>query len=528
MTASRRRRALAALTAAAAAVLTLEGLCRLGGSWREVGESSPPWESFLGAQRHFPKSAPPDDPKRKIVCVGGSTTAGYPYPNAGFPEWLGHELERCALGGSYRVLQRGAGGYGSRRTLAVLREALEEDPWSVVILSGHNEISEEGVYRAIPGMLLGGAARAAHSTALGTRISRLLWRTSRALRAPAGLGGPLGLPMELKWPAREEAAAAFEARLREMIRACRSRGVRAIVVTTPVDPRFPPSANVQSLLSKRIEDPREADRWARAYWEALRLHEADAPEKALAALDAFPDKARVRHVHWLAGTCAQKLGRSSAARESFKRALEDESFLVASAAIREAQRRAAREEGALLVDLESVWKAGVPEGYPPSELFADNHHLSGLGYRRTARRILAALSREGALPGACPAAWDGRVEGMLQRDLGLDPGYDAAVAGLQAKQFTLYGESAFEAGFHRMAVDRLVFGLKRDRAGTLDKLMTDRPFAAINLSMAFKRLGDDPAARDWREKAKRSPGLSTRLEQYPPSPWREEALGLLR
>jgi lysophospholipase L1-like esterase len=482
---------------AAAALLGAELWARRSDAgWRAASPLDPVWVSFLGVKRVFPPPATPDEPGvKRILCVGGSTTAGYPFPRAGYPEWLQLELTRCGAPG-LRVLNRGVGSYGTLREPIVLAQELEARRPSIVVLnSGQNDYQELMLYRGIPYLLRGWPARLAASTALGTRLLRSLPRGE--YHGP--WQGPWGLPARLGKPHAAEVEQAFETRLRDMARAARAHGALPVICVTPVDLLFPPGDS-EIVAFNRLPVPHETSRvWYRTFTRARELRAHGSPLQALKLLATLPPEARNPHLVWLTGACAHDAGDFARARTLLR---ESANRFLASERMREAQRRVASEEDAVLVDLEAAFAAGRPDGLPDPKYFSDGHHLSALGYRVQAREILRALAARGQAPSSCPARWDGRPDRMLQRDLGLDPSYDAVAYALLANAFVLYNMGSDNPWFTERAVEMLEAAIKADPGGRfLEHVRSDLPLVCGALAEAYRRAGDRGAAKAWQSRA---------------------------
>lgn len=466
---------LAALLCAAELVL------RAGSAWSLSSPADPPWISFLGVKRLFPEASRAPSGTRRVICVGGSTTAGYPFPHAGFPEWMQRELGRCGAGNSFEVLNRGLPGYGTLRESFVLREALAEKPWAVVFYSGHNEVGERMVLQASrvsPRWL----ASLFLNTAVGTAAIRAL---RGPLSSARGLSGPFGLPGSIPEPDPRGIQEDFERRLRKMVRDSKIAGALPIVCVTPVNLHFRPITDTAALLSRAGEGSGASRQWTARYRRAVSLRARGRPAEALGLLAKLPEPARVSGVLWLMGMCSEDLGRWTQAARWLRRA--DSVGEVATDAMRQAQRRVAREEGAVLVDLEEAFSAGTPAGLPDEKYFVDSHHLSLIGYRFAARRIVAALASRELAAKTCPLAWDERRPERMLAELGLKPDYEAVPAGLLANEYALYGASG-DPWFQEQAVALLAKGLRADSPGARARLRLDSPPVRQVLARAFAAL----------------------------------------
>ena len=76
----------------------------------------------------------------RIMCLGGSTTAGFPYvQNATFPFQLKVRLQKILTDKNIEVINFGISAVNSYTVLDILPEVLEQQPDLILIYMGHNE-----------------------------------------------------------------------------------------------------------------------------------------------------------------------------------------------------------------------------------------------------------------------------------------------------------------------------------------------------------------------------------------------------
>ena len=76
----------------------------------------------------------------RVVCLGGSTTAGFPFEiNATFPFQLQFRLRNALLDNWVEVINLGISAVNSYTVLDLMPEVLEIEPDLVLIYMGHNE-----------------------------------------------------------------------------------------------------------------------------------------------------------------------------------------------------------------------------------------------------------------------------------------------------------------------------------------------------------------------------------------------------
>jgi lysophospholipase L1-like esterase len=448
-----------------------EAWCRRDDSWRKLSFSDPYWVSFLGVKKQFD---PPQDSAqvRRIFCLGGSVVAGYPFPHAGFPEWMDYLLKQTRQ--PYVAYQLGGPSYGTRRTAHVLAEVLSQHPWAVVICAGHNDPMEEAIYRHIPAWLRGPLGQWLWRSALVTNICRAAGERAKK-RAPQP-EGTWGLPSSLPALPRTEVLEGYRARLRALVRDTRSAGALPIVCTTPVNPRFPPI-----MVSTKDLAPEDAERLR----EALRLWQAKRPAAARAVGEKIPAAKRNPYVHWILGRCRLAEDRPAEAAREF--ALADEANPTASDEVRQVQRQVAVEEGAVLVDLDREWRRLSPDSLPPDDFFSDNHHLSLRGYQDAAFRILHRLEETGHLPGGTARLPAIMPLSTALRELGQPRELEAVHHALLANEFSLYGDCTGWDWFHELAINHMVEGLRLSPKIMLGRLRRDHPAVRANFGRAQER-----------------------------------------
>jgi len=77
---------------------------------------------------------------RRVLCLGESTTAGFPYPEHGsFPALLRTILQERDPGQQWEVLNCGMTGISARTVADLMPELLSVQPDVIVVYLGHNE-----------------------------------------------------------------------------------------------------------------------------------------------------------------------------------------------------------------------------------------------------------------------------------------------------------------------------------------------------------------------------------------------------
>ena len=325
------------------------------------------WRLALGAKHYAAR----DTDAFEIVAIGGSTTAGQPYPTLSFPTLVGHLLggqvgERPVV--VHNLARRGESIYP--QAVALQRFVTgrdEEQPGVLLIYAGHNERIRPGdpdreqgyVERGWPDWLRD--ALAPQALLHGLRRS-----------------GHLGRPESLRF---------YEDELRRVIRMARGAGLTPIVATVSsnmggVEPNVPLEEAFPSeirMVGERLEAAND--------WEGARAHYA-------AALEAQPAFAALLAYRLARALLA--LGRDEEARRALRRGVDQDpqtTFGRASSALNERVRRAARDEGVALVDVEAAFEAASARGVIDQALFIDGHHPNLRGMRVMAGAFAREVAR---------------------------------------------------------------------------------------------------------------------------------------
>ncbi|MBI5623734.1 MAG: hypothetical protein HY924_08155 [Elusimicrobia bacterium] len=169
----------------------------------------------------------------RIVCVGDSTTAGWPYhPRGGYPEWMAQMLPHLLPGRSFEVLNLGVHGWDGPRIEAAAREALSLRPHALVMRLGYND-APYVLLRTPPGGALGRLRLKAFKALI--RSSAAFRLASRASGRPR-TGGGRGLlqPPGRLTPAKiAQVTASHRERLGRLVAQARAAGAAPVLLGMP-------------------------------------------------------------------------------------------------------------------------------------------------------------------------------------------------------------------------------------------------------------------------------------------------------
>ncbi len=328
------------------------------------------------AVRWFPaEDAPPAPPMElvaaekpangfRVIALGESSTAGFPWPrNGAFPRLLRDALRDVLPRDSVEVVNLGIPVTNSYAMVDMLDEVLALAPDAVVIYAGHNEY-----YGALgAGSTEGFAAPSPALVRLMLRLQRLrtvfwLRRTLAKWRAPRAGAGDAAVSfmesvvgdqrIELGGRTYRRGERQFDENLALVVRRFRAAGVAVCV----------------SSLASNLRD--------QAPFAAAGNGPADS---AFDAANATLEK-----------------GDTSAARTAFTLARDlDVVRFRAPSAFDSIVRRVALDEGAVYVPVAERFSAAAPGGIPDSTLFLEHVHLTRQGTAVLAEAFFDALRATG-------------------------------------------------------------------------------------------------------------------------------------
>lgn len=338
----------------------------------------------------------------RIVLIGESAAKGYPQPrNLAIASFLREMLnDAWAEERRVEVIDLGTTAVASFPLVYAVRDALRYDPDLFIFYTGNNEFF--GAYGTASinasGTLPPWALRAMRSLR-GLALVQVLdgWLYGKSDENRTLMEQMIGrtfIPSDSGL--RAAAGRNLRANLGEMLAATRAAGVPAIVATT--------ASNESGLAPLGADDVSGLEDAQLVELRGLLGRAAD-------ALDSDPARAAeiLRQAVALAprhATARFRLGQALAASGDPKGARE--AFLAARdldtmpwrpvSQTEEAIRAAAREHGAVLCDIATIFRDQSPEGASGWDLLDDHVHLSLAGQARAARSLVGAMTRlEGPL-----------------------------------------------------------------------------------------------------------------------------------
>lgn len=366
----------------------------------------------------------------RVMVVGGSAAAGWPFHPRGSPARFLRELLRdVAPGQRTEVLNCAVNSLTSEGVLLLVRRLVTYEPDVLIVACGHNEFYNEPSFNRLiagwdpepPGWLSRTRTRLLlDDVATLVRGGPPEGGDAVATRAQRAQAGQLAVPRDFR---PGSLAAPLAEKLRQMIELARERGAAVILTTLPTNLRDAPP-NKPEHRPGLSDEQREA--WRRHYDEGRSLAREGQHEAALAAF-ARADALDATHAGLLYAQARSllALGRYGPARELFVAARDQDFVPTRTTRWRnDAVRETARQADIALCDADRVFSDTAPHGIPGDELFCDHVHLtldSILLLARSWARTLEAHHLLGE-----KAGWDWsreRSRDAYAKALGLSPSY---------------------------------------------------------------------------------------------------------
>lgn len=349
-----------------------------------------------GSIRHGLLTMPKTPNTVRIFALGASAIYGYPQErHLSAMAFLEAMLGDVWPDRNVEIINLGATGVASFPVMCIADEALKYDPDLLIVWTGNNEFygtygvaSSNGVHNSTSLMRLKYAtASVAIVDAVTQSIVRLRGDGVKRTLMDQMVGVASIGPDD---PIRDLAARNLENHLSHIVEQCVARGVPVILCTLPANERdMSPIGVITALpLSDDKQSIFDAD-----LARAQRLIVED-PEAALDALRAAHDLYDQHAlVEYLMGRCLSDLGNHEEAAKAYRRARDlDPMPWRAPSKSGDAVRHAATK-GAVLCDLEAVFRRASPGGTTGWELLDDQVHPNIPGQLLVARSILDSMGQ---------------------------------------------------------------------------------------------------------------------------------------
>jgi lysophospholipase L1-like esterase len=320
----------------------------------------------------------------RVFVLGGSTVAGWPYPNSVmFSRRLQQQLTDTFPGKVIEVISLGIAAVNSHTLLDFTDEVLAQQPDAILIYAGHNEFY--GALGAASTISLGGITENGRLTRLylalqHSRVFRLLGAIVNAAKqlvrqaSPAPDGNPLQLTLMgrvIGDPAIAASSATYKRGLDQF-----SDNLRAILAKAR-------RAGVPVLLSELVSNVRDQPPF---------FIDGDAADSA--AAQAYREARRL-----------EAAGDIDTAREYYYRAKDlDGLRFRAPEALNRLIHLIADEAGAAVVPMKAVFETASPNGLIGNEIMLDHLHPNADGYRLMAQAFFDAMRRHDFITSQWPTS----------------------------------------------------------------------------------------------------------------------------
>jgi len=317
---------------------------------------------------------------RRILCLGESTTAGFPFPAHGaFPALLEQILSERQPDQEWEVTNLGVTALSASSVASFIDEALDVEPDALVLYLGHNE------FYGVGGVVSGGArGSAALDPLYRLRLFRLLERTMPVVASDPEEDSRERASVPPDSKLRERAVSNYRKQMETILEAAAKRGVRVVLCEVVANER-----DLYPLGSPDAADREEAI-W-RAGWTSGRTTPEEAARRlpeldAVVGRDSFDAGWR-----YLRGCVREAMGDRGAVDDFIAARNLDAIPFRAPDSINEEIRRLAERHGCTLVPTEEIFRQALGGGAIGHESCIEHLHPTFLGNARIASAAADAL-----------------------------------------------------------------------------------------------------------------------------------------
>lgn len=335
----------------------------------------------------------------RIFCLGGSSAYGFPRgASEAFSGVLLELLSAAYPEKAIEVINVAGVSYAMHRVNLVFDEIAEYDPDIVIIYSGHNEFVETAFFEKAK--TESGIVRQATILASHLRLYGLLKKPLdryRVAKRPLSLDVDREFDLLFTEEQKREIAGRYKEGLRRLVVKAHAKGIRPVVCTVPCNLREWPPFKSHRFGTLSVEDEKKWNFFIREARELLERSDAEgAIREAEVALRFASDHAAT---HYLLGKAHEARGDYARAKEAYALACDLDAFPQRRlSAIDEAIRDVAREEKAVLVDVERAFEAQSEHGMIGFNLIEDYVHPTVEGHQQIAKLLWGELKTAGLIP----------------------------------------------------------------------------------------------------------------------------------
>jgi len=341
----------------------------------------------------------------RVMCLGGSTTAGFPYTvNATFPFQIKARLRKRWPDRNIEVINVGISAVNSYTVLDLLPEVIEQKPDIIIVYMGHNEF-----YGAFGVGSTQYAGMNRNLVLLYLKLNKLrgfqvLQKAFQALRGSESTIPPKMSATLMEAMVREPSAHNssqyveiagnnFKQNLEDMLDVAHSAGV-PVLVSTLVSNLKDHSPFVSAF--SETTSPADQKKWQELFQKARDLQVSDRHDESVAAfnqletIDAFPAK-----LFFFRARSFEKLGRTQLAYSDYVKARDlDQLKFRAPGVFNEIIKDVAMQKDVPVVDMEAVFRAASLDGIPGNKLFHEHLHPKFIGQQLMAETFFEAITNQ--------------------------------------------------------------------------------------------------------------------------------------
>jgi len=374
---------------------------------REIPPSRLPW--FCHDSFAVPKPAN----EFRAFVLGGSTVQGHPFARqTAFSTWLEISLAAADPSRIWRFVNCGGVSYATYRLVPILEEVLKYQPDLIILYTGHNEFLEDRSFEHLQrGGPIAGAVDVASRLRTFTLLREGYLRLQRRSSAEPSSGRTI-LPSEVEalldyrggleqyhrdeaW--RQGVIDQYRFNLRRMVRMCRERGVKVLLVN--------PVSKLRDCPPFKSEHSTELSAEQLRHWQELTESAAGQFRRASLgysrALELYQEAAKIDPLHaggqYNLAECHDLLEQYAEAKAAYLAAKEaDVCPLRILQPMNDVVLEIARHEnGVLLFDANQLFVEHSKNGIPDGEWLIDHVHPTIAGHQLLADKISALLVAQG-------------------------------------------------------------------------------------------------------------------------------------
>ena len=339
----------------------------------------------------------------RVICVGGSTTAGFPYDvNATFPFQLQFRLRNALLDHHVEVINLGISAVNSFTVLDLMPEILDLQPDVLIIYMGHNEFY--GAYGAGSSQFLSNNRNLIFlhfffkkNLRLYQLLENIIKSTGQFFSRPSenvSLMQTLARDREIRKTSDvyKMAAQNFSTNLNEIVSLAKEKEVK-IFVSNLVS-NLKDHQPFRSSFAKNINEQDTSFIKELLTKTKTELNDSLFNQAKSALKELFEIDTTYALSHFYAGKVSLLLADTLDALKHFEKARDyDVLRFRAPGFFNRVIKEIAKRNDVSFVDMEKIFKASSPSGIPGNNLFFEHLHPNFDGYRLMAQTFFEAMRK---------------------------------------------------------------------------------------------------------------------------------------